>query len=68
MVKVRTRIHDKFSLEFKIWYEKSQANTGNSVGKQDDVAVTLPKMEQFRQECWVFVPATLDISALTYSR
>ena len=68
MVKVRTRIHDKFSLEFKIWYEKSQANTGNSGGKQVDVAVTLPKMEQFRQECWVFVPASLDINALTYSR
>lgn len=68
MVKVRTRIHDKFSLEFKIWYEKSQANNGNSVGKQDNVAVTLPKMEQFRQECWVFVPASLDINALTYSR
>lgn len=47
MVKVRTRIHDKFSLEFKIWYEKK---------------------EQFRQECWIFVPASLDINALTYSR
>lgn len=68
MVKVRTRIHDKFSLEFKIWYGKSQTGTGNSVGRQDDVVGSRPKLEQFRQECWVFVPASLDINALTYTR
>ncbi|MBE6230072.1 MAG: hypothetical protein E7119_05730 [Bacteroidales bacterium] len=59
MVKVRTRIHDKFSLEFKIWYAKGNCHAGKGIGK---------KLEQFRQECWVFVPASLDINALTYSR
>ncbi len=55
MVKIRTRVHDKFSLEFKIWYEK-KGNAGR--GKPD----------LFRQECWIFVPASLGVNALTYSR
>ncbi len=54
MVKIRTRVHDKFSLEFKIWYEK-----GEKVSIKPDL---------FRQECWIFVPASLDVNALTYSR
>ncbi len=47
MVKVRTRIHDKFSLEFKIWYTPAA---------------------KYRLENWIFVPASLDINAVTYSR
>ncbi|MBR5856357.1 MAG: hypothetical protein IKY70_03695 [Bacteroidales bacterium] len=62
MVKIRTRVHDKFSLEFKIWYEKNLNYTGN--GLSGDKL----KPEQFRQECWIFVPASLDVNALTYSR
>ena len=57
MVRIRTRIHDKFSLEFKIWYAR-QEGAGNS-GKP---------VSQYRLENWIFVPATLDINALTYSR
>ncbi len=47
MVRVRTRIHDKFSLEFKIWYTPAA---------------------KYRLENWIFVPAALDINAVTYSR
>lgn len=54
MIKIRTRIHDRFSLEFKIWYEQS----GDASGLQ----------QQFRMETWLFVPASLDVNALTYSR
>ena len=53
MMKIRTRIHDKFSLEFKIWYAKQKGYT---------------EKEKYRLENWIFVPATLDINALTYSR
>ena len=59
MVKIRTRVHDKFSLEFKIWYEKN--------GKAYSVKER-SKPDLFRQECWIFVPASLDVNALTYSR
>lgn len=56
MVRIRTRIHDKFSLEFKLWYAKPESEpTSDSVC-------------QYRLENWIFVPATLDINALTYSR
>ncbi len=55
MVRIRTRIHDKFSLEFKIWYENEGAKEGI-------------KPEQFRLESWVFLPATLGVNALTYTR
>ncbi len=55
MTRIRTRIHDKFSLEFKIWYEGSGAQTGI-------------KPEQFRLESWIFLPATLGVNALTYTR
>jgi hypothetical protein len=57
MVRIRTRIHDKFSLEFKIWYARPDGagNSGKPLG-------------QYRLENWIFVPATLDINALTYSR
>lgn len=53
MVRIRTRIHDRFSLEFKIWYAQSDASSA---------------LQQFRMETWLFVPAALDINALTYSR
>ncbi len=55
MVRIRTRIHDKFSLEFKIWYENEGVQGGS-------------KPEHFRLESWIFLPATLDVNALTYSR
>lgn len=51
MIKYRVRIHDKFSIEFKIWLNN-----------------TLPKENRFRVECWIFLPAALDINALTYTR
>ena len=53
MMKIRTRIHDKFSLEFKIWYASQR-------GSKEKV--------KYRLENWIFVPATLDINALTFSR
>lgn len=57
MIRLRTRIHDRFSIEFKIWYEHD-AKT-DTAGKQKT---------SFRLENWIFVPASLDINALTYSR
>lgn len=52
-MKIRTRIHDKFSLEFKIWYASQKGST---------------EKVKYRLENWIFVPATLDINALTFSR
>ena len=52
-MKIRTRIHDKFSLEFKIWYASQR-------GSKEKV--------KYRLENWIFVPAALDINALTFSR
>ena len=53
MMKIRTRIHDKFSLEFKIWYASQRGST---------------EKVKYRLENWIFVPAALDINALTFSR
>lgn len=63
MVRIRTRIHDKFSLEFKIWYDNKEKHTPAAIEGNSGVKPLL-----FRQECWIFVPAALDINALTYSR
>lgn len=52
-MKIRTRIHDKFSLEFKIWYASQRGST---------------EKVKYRLENWIFVPAALDINALTFSR
>ena len=57
MVKIRTRIHDKFSLEFKIWHMQENNRKADS-----------RRICKYRLESWIFVPATLDINALTYSR
>ncbi len=53
MVKIRTRIHDRYSLEFKLWYE------GDNLSE---------RLSRYRTESWIFVPASLDINALSYSR
>lgn len=55
MIRVRARIHDKFSLEFKLWFEK---NMLPDIGKES----------YYRLESWIFLPASLDINAITYSR
>ena len=73
MVRIRTRIHDKFSLEFKIWYAKPK---GEACAGGDSAAGSVKSCVenggksvcQYRLENWVFVPATLDINALTYNR
>lgn len=55
MIKVRARVHDKFSLEFKVWFEKNKIpDTG--------------KEALYRLESWIFLPDSLDINAITYSR
>lgn len=55
MIRVRTRVHDKFSLEFKMWFENS-------------IVPEKGKETAFRVESWIFLPASLDVNALTYSR
>ncbi|MEG2779349.1 MAG: hypothetical protein RR919_00875 [Bacteroidales bacterium] len=55
MIRVRARVHDKFSLEFKVWFEKNMLPDS---GKETD----------YRLESWIFLPASLDVNALTYSR
>lgn len=55
MIRVRARVHDKFSLEFKVWFEK---NMIPEMGKESF----------YRLESWIFLPASLDVNAITYSR
>lgn len=55
MIRVRARVHDKFSLEFKVWFEKEEISDKH-------------KQNFFRLESWIFLPASLDINAITYSR
>jgi len=52
MINIQTKIHDKFTLEFKISYK---------TGKQKTIY-------DFGLKTWVFVPNSLDISPRTYSR
>ena len=73
MVRIRTRIHDKFSLEFKIWYAKPKreaCTAGDSAAGSVKSCVENggKSVCQYRMENWIFVPATLDINALTYNR
>lgn len=52
MIDIRTRIHDKFSLEFKVGYRGDEPQ---SVGK-------------YQINAWVFIPYSLDVSSKTYHR
>jgi hypothetical protein len=52
MISVNTKIHDKFSLEFKISYKARRKLKNNN----------------FTLNTWIFVPNSLDINAATYSR
>lgn len=51
MIKYRARVHDKFSIELKMWYYS-----------------TSDRLDRFRLENWIFLPASLDINALSYTR
>lgn len=52
MIDIQVRTHDKFSVEFKIGY----------VVRKD------AKENEFMMNTWFFVPHSLDINALTYSK
>lgn len=54
MIDVKARIHDLFSVEFKISYTLPQ---GTASGKAS-----------YGMNCWIFVNKSLDISSHTYSR
>ena len=55
MIDLTTKIHDKFTLEFK-------------VGFNTDVAVKPMKYSDFVLNTWIFVPNSLDINAAKYSK
>ena len=55
MIDLTTKIHDKFTLEFK-------------VGFNTDVAVKPMKYNDFVLNTWIFVPNSLDINAAKYSK
>ena len=57
MIRIRTRVHDKFSLEFKLWLQTSAQANGKGL-----------KDNKFLVESWMFIPSSLDINALSYSR
>ena len=52
MIAINTKIHDKFSLEFKIAYKARRKM----------------KVNRFMLNTWVFVPNSLDVNSATYSR
>ncbi|MCR5660312.1 MAG: hypothetical protein K6G25_13430 [Bacteroidales bacterium] len=55
MIDLTTKIHDKFTLEFK-------------VGFNTDAAVKPSKYSDFVMNTWIFVPNSLDINAAKYSK
>ena len=52
MIDIQVRIHDRFSVEFKIGY------VVHKEAKQND----------FMMNTWIFLPSSLDINATTYSK
>ena len=52
MINVYTKIHDKFSIEFKVGF----------AGSEND------KLNNFSVNTWIFVPYSLDINRSTYSK
>ena len=55
MIDLTTKIHDKFTLEFK-------------VGFNTEVAAKPMKYNDFVMNTWIFVPNSLDINAAKYSK
>ena len=55
MIDLSTKIHDKFTLEFKVGFNTGQA--------------TQPaKFRDYVMNTWIFVPNSLDINAVKYSK
>lgn len=52
MIDVKTKIHDKFSVEFKVGFE------GSLCQQQSEFAINT----------WIFLPSSLDVSPATYSK
>lgn len=52
MIDIQVRVHDRFSVEFKIGY----------VVRKD------LKVNDFMMNTWIFVPNSLDINPFTYSK
>lgn len=52
MIDIRVKLHDKFSVEFKIGY----------------IAELKGKENEFMMNTWFFIPYSLDINAQTYSK
>lgn len=52
MIQIKNKIHDKFSVEFKVGF------SGNNVDTTSDFSVN----------AWIFIPNSLDINAATYSK
>ena len=55
MINLTTKIHDKFTLEFK-------------VGFNTEKAIKPMKYSDFVMNTWIFVPYSLDINAAKYSK
>ena len=55
MIDLTTKIHDKFTLEFK-------------VGFNTDEAIKPMKVNDYVMNMWIFVPNSLDINAAKYSK
>ena len=52
MINVTTKIHDKFSIEFKVGFAGSEQDSVND----------------FTVNSWIFVPYSLDINPSTYGK
>ena len=52
MINVNTKIHDKFSVEFKVGFAGSEQDSVND----------------FTVNSWIFVPYSLDINPSTYGK
>ena len=55
MIDLETKIHDKFTLEFK-------------VGFNTETAERKTKFRDYVMNTWIFVPNSLDINAAKYSK
>lgn len=55
MIDLKTKIHDKFTLEFKVGFNTEKADKSL-------------KVSDFVMNAWIFVPNSLDINATKYSK
>lgn len=60
MIDVKTKIHDKFSIEFKVRFEGDESLDCDTSKRGSQ--------SQFAINTWIFIPGSLDVNSSTYDK